>query len=319
MKFEDVKNIAVLGSGAMGHGIAQRYAMGGYQVKVYDVMEEALKNAEKLIRQNLEVFVEEGWFEAEEIEPTMARISYTTDLEEAVKDAQYVQETVPERPEIKKATYEAIDAILPEDAIIVSNASALNPFELVPERRLPNFSTAHWYAPPHIIPLVEVAKGEQTKDEVVDVIMAVLKKCGKAPVRMEKFVKGYIINRLQILLNTEVYYLLENGICTPEMLDIAVKASFMPRGCVLGLVQRMDFGGLDITCNNLINKSYQIPEVPERPSVLFDHFEKGELGVKTGKGFFDYTGREKSELLKTRDQRLIQVLKATEPFIEQQI
>jgi len=319
MRFEDVKTIAVLGSGTMGHGIAQRYAMGGYQVKVYDVVEAALQNAEKLIRQNLEVFAEEEWFDAAEIENVMARISYTTDLAEAVNGAQYVQETVPERPEIKKATYEQLDALLPEDVIIVSNASALNPFELVPERRLPNFSTAHWYAPPHIVPLVEVAKGEQTKDEVVDVVMAVLKKCGKAPVRMEKYVKGYIINRLQILLNTEVYYLLENGICTPEMLDMAVKASFMPRGCVLGLVQRMDFTGLDITCNNLINKSYEIPEVPERPSIIFDHFEKGELGVKTGKGFFDYEGRDKAEVLKLRDQRLIQVFKATEHLIDQQV
>ena len=109
MKFEDVKSIAVLGSGTMGHGIAQRYAMGGYQVKVYDVVEDALKNAERLIRQNLEVFVEEGWFEAAEIEPTMARISYTTDMAEAVKDVRYVQETVPERPEIKKATYAQLD------------------------------------------------------------------------------------------------------------------------------------------------------------------------------------------------------------------
>lgn len=319
MKFEDVKKIAVLGSGTMGHGIAQRYAMGGYEVHLYDVVETALENAKKLIRQNLEVFAEEEWFVADDIEATMARISYTTDMAEAVKDVQFVQETVPERPEIKRETYEKLDKILPEDVIIVSNASALNPFELVPERRLPMFSTAHWYAPPHIVPLVEVAKGEKTRDDVVETVMAVLKKCGKAPVRMEKYVKGYIINRLQILLNTEVYYLLENGICTPEMLDMAVKASFMPRGCVLGLVQRMDFTGLDITCNNLINKSYVIPEVPERPAVLFDHFEKGELGVKTGKGFFDYSGRDKAEVLKLRDQRLIQVFKATEHLIDQQV
>lgn len=106
MKFEDVKSIAVLGSGVMGHGIAQRYAMGGYQVKMYDVMEEALQNAEKLIRQNLEVFVEEDWFNAEEVDNVMGRISYTTDLAEAVKDVQYIQESVPEKPEIKRATYE---------------------------------------------------------------------------------------------------------------------------------------------------------------------------------------------------------------------
>lgn len=319
MKFEDVKSIAVLGSGVMGHGIAQRYAMGGYQVKMYDVMEEALQNAEKLIRQNLEVFVEEDWFNAEEVDNVMGRISYTTDLAEAVKDVQYIQESVPEKPEIKRATYEKLDQLLPMDVIIVSNASALNPFELVPERRLPMFSTAHWFAPPHIVPLVEVARGEQTREEVTEIILAVLEKCGKSPVRMDKYVKGYIINRLQILLNTEVYYLLENGVCTPEMLDKAVKASFMPRGMVLGLVQRMDFTGLDITCNNLINKSYQIPEVSERPAILFDHYDKGELGVKTGKGFFDYSGRDKNEVFKERDKRLIEVLKATEHLIDKQV
>ena len=319
MKFEDVKKIAVLGSGTMGHGIAQRYAMGGYEVHLYDVMEAALKNAEKMIRQNLEVFAEEDWFDISQLETVMGRISYTTSLEEAVKNIQFVQESVPEKPEIKKATYEQLDQLLPMDVIIVSNASALNPFELVPARRLPMFSTAHWFAPPHIVPLVEVARGEETKEEVTEVILQVLKKCGKAAVRMDKYIKGYIINRLQLLLNTEVYYLLENGVCTPEMLDMAVKASLMPRGMVLGLVQRMDFTGLDISCSNLINKSYQIPEVSDRPAIIFDHYDKGEYGVKTGKGFFDYSGRDKAEVLKLRDQRLIQVLKASEDLIDKQV
>ncbi len=320
MKFEDVKKIAVLGSGTMGHGIAQRYAMGGYKVNVYDIADAALENAKVMVETNLGTFIEEGYISEEDAKLVLSRIHYTTDLKEAVAGVQYIQETVPERPEIKKTIYEQLDTILPmEDVIIASNASTLNPFVLVPERRLPMFTTAHWFAPPHIIPLVEVAKGEQTKEEVMDIVMAILKQCGKTPVRMEKYVPGYIINRIQVLLNTEVFYLLDNGVCTPEMLDMAVKASLMPRGMVLGLVQRYDFTGLDISANNILNASYVMPETSKRPAILFDHVDKGELGVKTGKGFFDYSGRETKEVLKKRDKMLIRVLKATEDLIDQQV
>ena len=320
MKLEDVKKIAVLGSGTMGHGIAQRYAMGGYEVSVYDIADAALENAKVMVETNLATFIEEGYMSAEEANAAAKRIHYTTDLGDAVRDAQFVQESVPERPEIKKNIYEKLDEILPmEGVIIASNASTLNPFILVPERRLPMFTTAHWFAPPHIIPLVEVARGEQTTEVVMEIVMGILKKCGKTPVRMEKYVPGYIINRFQVLLNTEVFYLLDNGVCTPEMLDMAVKASLMPRGMVLGLVQRYDFTGLDISANNILNGSYVMPETSKRPAILFDHVDKGELGVKTGKGFFDYSGRETKEVLKKRDKMLIKVLKATEDMINQQI
>jgi len=215
--------------------------------------------------------------------------------------------------------FEELDQLLPDDVIIVSNASSLNPFKLMPERRLPYFTTAHWFAPPQIIPLVEVAKGERTTEETMSTAIGLLKQCGKAPVRLEKFVPGYIINRLQILLNTEVFYLLDNGICTPEQLDLAVKASLMPRGMVLGLVQRYDFTGLDISANNIINASYVMPETSKRPKALFDHVDKGELGVKTGKGFFDYSGRSYEELCKKRDKMLFKVLKATKDLITDKV
>ena len=319
MKLEDIKKIAVLGSGTMGHGIAQRYAMGGYEVSVYDISEEALKNAKLMVHTNLKTFIEEELLNSEQAKEAEGRIQYSANLEDALKNVQYVQETVPERPEIKENIFKEADRILPADTIIVSNASTLNPFTLVPKDRLPVFTTAHWFAPPHIVPLVEVAKGEETREDVMETVLAVLKKCGKTPVRMEKYVPGYIINRIQVLLNTEVFYLLENGICTPEMLDMAVKASFMPRGMVLGLVQRYDFTGLDITANNIINASYVMPETSKRPPALFNHVDKGELGVKTGKGFFDYSGRDKKDVLKKRDKMLIDVLKSTEKFINQQV
>ena len=145
--------------------------------------------------------------------------------------------------------------------------------------------------------------------------IALLDRCGKTAVRMEKFVPGYIINRIQILLNTEVFYLLDNGICTPEQIDLAVKASLMPRGMVLGLVQRYDFTGLDISANNIVNASYVMPETSKHPKALFDHVEKGELGVKTGRGFYDYDGRSPAELSQKRDRMLLRVFRNTQDMI----
>jgi len=319
MNLQDIKKVAVLGAGTMGPGIAQAYATGGYEVSMYTRSEGTLEKAKTMLQTNLGTFVEEGMLTKEESEAIAARVTYTTDVAEAVKDAQFIQETVAEKPDIKTDIFKQLDELLPDDAIIVSNASSLNPFLYVPERRQANFTTAHWYAPPHIIPLVEVAKGENTSESTMEITIALLEKCGKTAVRMEKFVPGYIINRIQILLNTEVFYLLDNGICTPDQIDLAVKASLMPRGMVLGLVQRYDFTGLDISANNITNASYVMPETSKRPTALFDHVEKGELGVKTGKGFFDYGGRSTTELSKERDKKLIEVFKATGHMIKEKI
>ena len=319
MKLADIKKIAVLGAGTMGPGIAQSYAMGGFEVSLYTRSTGTLDKAKIMLRSNLDTFVEEGLMSVAEAKDAQERISFTNVLSEAIKGAQFLQETVAEKPDIKTGLFSEIDRSVPEDVIIVSNASSLNPFILVPENRLPNFATAHWYAPPQIIPLVEVAKGEKTSEETMETTISLLDKCGKIAVRMEKFVPGYIVNRIQILLNTEVFYLLDNGICTPEQLDLAVKASLMPRGLVLGLVQRFDFTGLDISANNIINGSYKIPEIGKRPRALFDHVDKGELGVKTGKGFFDYSGRTPAEIAKKRDKMLFKVFSVAKDIMREKI
>lgn len=321
MKIENIKKVAVLGAGTMGPGIAGAYASGGYEVNIY-ARPEAVgekEKAQEMLKTNLKTLTEKECLTREEAEGILERITFYDSIEETVRGCQYVQETVAERPQIKKNVFELLDQILPEDTIIVTNTSSLNPFELIPESRKSCFATAHWFAPPHIIPLVEVAKGERTAESTMEIVMSVLKKCKKSPVRLEKFVPGYIINRLQILLNTEIFYLLDEGICTPEMLDKAVKSSLLPRGLVLGLVQRYDFTGLDISANNITNASYVMPPTSKHPECLFSKVERGDLGVKTGKGFYDYGGRSVQELCKIRDERLIDVLKAAGDLIDKQI
>jgi 3-hydroxyacyl-CoA dehydrogenase len=316
---KDIKKIAILGAGTMSPGIAQSFASGGYGVCVYNFRELELPQAKQVLQANLDTFVEEDWYTAEQADDIRNRIRFTTDLADALNGAQFVQETVSENADIKRSVFAQAEEFLTEDAILVCNASSLNPFELAPESRLANFAAAHWFAPPHILPLVEVCKGEKTSEATMRLTLELLKECGKTPVRLEKFVPGYLINRIQILLNAEVFYLLEEGICTPEQLDLAVKASFMPRGMVLGLVQRYDFTGLDISANNIENASYRIPETSAHPKALFSHVDKGELGVKTGKGFYDYGGRGVAELNKKRDKLLMRVLESTQEVVKQRI
>ena len=311
----NMKKITVLGAGTMSPGIAQSFASGGYEVCVWNHREPTLEKAERMLGANVATFEDEKIYDGQQAKDVLSRVSFTTDLEAALKDAFFVQETVAEKPDIKKELFEKAAALTDAETIVVSNASSLNPFTLAPESLLPRFAAAHWFAPPHIIPLVEVAKCEQTRPETIEKVMELLKECGKTPVCLEKFVPGYLINRIQILLNTEVFYLLSEGICNAEQLDLAVKASLMPRGLLLGLVQRYDFTGLDISANNIINSSYKMPPVDPRPKALFDHVDKGELGVKTGKGFYDYGGRSPQEISSERDRLLIRIFEANKDII----
>ena len=200
--------------------------------------------------------------------------------------------------------------------IIASNTSAMNIFEIVPEQLLPQQIICHWYAPPQLIPLVEVVKSEQAPQEYAEIAMEILKKCGKTAVLMKKFIQGYIVNRLQQCIQREVFFLMDHGYCDAEAIDLASKASFIPRACVLGLCKRIDFGGLDMTANNYKNHSYTMPkDGDEMPQTLAEHIERGELGIKTGHGFYDYSGQDIEMLKAKRDKQLFEVFRLEKKFL----
>jgi len=312
----DIKKIAVLGAGTMGPGIAQMYAIGGYDVTMWTRKEETREKAKQTLHKSLETFAEEGLIAPSEVETIFNRVSFALTVEEAVEGAQFIQETIVENKEAKRELYEQLDKCVGPDVILASNTSALNIFELVPESRLPQTVIAHWYAPPQLIPLVEVVKSEQAPEEYARITVELLEKCGKTPVLMKKFIRGYIANRLQMCLNQEVFYLLDNGYCTAEDIDKAVKASFIPRAVVLGICKRIDFGGVDMTANNFRNKSYTMPPEVDMPKTLEEMVEKGHLGFKSGKGFYDYTGVDKQELLAKRDKQLFEVFKLAKKFMD---
>ena len=313
----DIKKIAVLGAGTMGPGIAQTYAMGGYDVMMWTRSESTREKAIAALKTQLETFAEEGEIAAADIETIFGRINFAMTVEEAVKDADFIQETIVENRDAKTDLYKQLADCVSPDAIIASNTSAMNIFEIVPEKLLPQQIICHWYAPPHMIPLVEVVKSEEAPAEYAQIALDLLKKCGKTAVLMKKFIRGYIVNRLQQCLNREVFYLLDNGYCDAEAIDLAAKASFIPRACVLGLCKRADFGGLDMTANNYKNKSYTMPENgDEMPETLKELVEAGNLGIKTGKGFYDYSDTDIEALKEKRDKQLFEVFRLEKKFLD---
>jgi 3-hydroxybutyryl-CoA dehydrogenase len=248
----------------------------------------------------------------EAIAAILARVTFTNLLEAAASDADVICETVAESREVKSEIFAQLDKICSPETIFTSNTSSLNIFNLVPNSRLPNTLIAHWFSPPHIVPLVEVVKGPQTRDETMDLFTDLLRQMGRIPVRMEKFISGFVINRLYRALGRETFFLLDNGYITAEQLDLAAKVALAPRMMLLGLVQRYDFTGLDISAKNLQNPDFFDPPTDNKPKSLFDLVEKGYLGVKTGRGFFDYRGRTLEEILNERDTNLLRIYKNTD-------
>ncbi len=311
----DIKKIAVLGAGTMGPGIAQVYAMGGYQVTMWTRSESTREKAIAALKAQLETFEEENLL-SEPKEAVLDRIQFALTVEECVSGADFIQETIVEKADAKQALYEQLAAIVPADVLIASNTSALNIFEIIPEKLLPQQLICHWYAPPHVIPLVEVVKSEQAPQEYADIAVELLNRCGKTAVLMKKFSRGYIVNRLQQCLNQEVFYLIDNGYCDAEAIDLASKASFIPRACVLGICKRIDFGGVDMTYNNFKNKSYAAPQWDHIPNVLQEKVDANELGIKTGKGFYDYEGVDMEALKAKRDKQLFEIFRVTKKFMD---
>jgi 3-hydroxybutyryl-CoA dehydrogenase len=312
MKIDDIKKILIVGAGTMGHGMAQVFATEGYEVSLFSRTRETLDRASALLETSLATFSREGLVDGSKIPEIMGRIKMTQSLEEGAADADVAFETVVENKDTKIDIFNKLDALCPARTLLASNTTALNVFDFVKTSKPDKVLIGHWYTPPQLIPLVDIVKGPETSQESMQLMAGLIKKIGKTPLVMNKFSSGYVVSRIQIATLREIFYLLDNDIVTPEALDDAAKTGLALRMMVLGLVQRMDFGGLDLTYKSVTNPYVQSTLTPMdyKPKKLEELVKAGNLGVKTGKGFYDYKGRSEAELCEERDIKLIKMLKA---------
>lgn len=303
----EIRNVTVVGAGTMGHSLAQLFAQEGYDVRLHDLREEILARAREWIASNLRTLVEAGALERGLQEPVLNRIRMTTTIEEAVWDTDLVIEAIVEEEAAKRGLFRQLDAICPPKTILASNTSYMDIFRFVETRRPDKVLITHWFAPPHLIPLVEIVPGPGTSRQTVNRVKRLLIKVGKSPIVLSRFLPGFIANRLQSALTREVLHLLDNGYATPEEIDLATKAGFGLRIPILGLVKRMDYAGLDLAQRVIGNATYRPPPDRTRSETLDGRVARGKLGVKTGSGFYEYQGRSPEELMKERDLKLIKL------------
>jgi 3-hydroxybutyryl-CoA dehydrogenase len=301
MHSNEVNRIAVIGAGVMGHAIAQTFAQAGIHTALVDMNDHLLERALQLMRTNLATLAEYGTISENDILSIMGRVHPITDLAQAVGDVQFALEAVPEVPDIKKQIFRRLDECCPDEAVIASNTSALDVFKIAEMKRPERLVIAHWFAPAHILPLVEVAPGPKTDPESVDFTAELMKRIGKVPVVMKKSVPGFIVNQIQHAYGLAMLNLLEQDLASPEEIDKAVKYSLGIRLPILGVVQSIDFNGLDTVSNIVKSIGAVFPLIEKKVS-------KGHLGVKTSKGIYDYQGRSEGEILKKRDILCLKML-----------
>jgi 3-hydroxybutyryl-CoA dehydrogenase len=281
--------IAVIGAGLMGHGIAQVFALAGHDVTIYDSVNASLDSAKARILTNLRDLGDD--------QSAVERVRPCGELDQAVRDADYVVEAVLEDLPLKQRLFVEIERHVRPDTILASNTSVI-PITSIMEglRDRSRALGTHWWNPPYLVPLVEVIGTRWTSQQAIDWTMALHRDAGKSPVHVKKDVPGFVGNRLQHALWREAIALVEHGICDAETVDTVIKASFGRRLAVLGPLENADLVGTDLT---LAIHQTVLPDIEGRggPSPYLEQLvADGKLGMKAGEGFRRWTPAQQQEL-----------------------
>jgi 3-hydroxybutyryl-CoA dehydrogenase len=280
-----LQNIVVIGSGVMGRGIAYVSAVGGFTTTLVDINEAQLKSAEKEIDLIFDKAIQKNKLTQQEAHEARAFLSYSNHLIPAVKEADLVIEAVPEVTEIKKTIFEVIDQHAPASCVFTSNTSTMSPTELGSFTKRPEKVMAmHFFNPVQKMRLIEMVRGLETSDETVEKVKLAAEKMGKETVTINEF-PGFVTSRISALVGNEAFYMLQEGVGTPEEIDKAIKLGL---NYPMGPFELGDLVGLDTRLNNLKYLHEKLGE-KYRPAPLLEQYVKaGRLGRKTGRGVYDY-------------------------------
>jgi 3-hydroxybutyryl-CoA dehydrogenase len=309
MELDAIRRIGVVGAGLMGHGIAQVFASAGYDVGIYDVDAATLEAAKGRIASNFKPFIDLGLAAPADAERCLARVGLCRTLAALCAGADVVIEAILEDLKLKQETYAEIERHVRPDTLLTSNTSAISITrisEALGEKG--RFMGTHFWNPPHVLPCVEVIKGQFTDDRAFETVYALMAKVGKVPVRVHKDVPGFLGNRLQHAMWREAVSLCENGIASAEDIDKVVKYGFGARMPFIGPLETADLAGLKLT-RDIHEYLFPYLENARAASPLLAQLvADGATGVKAGKGFYAWTPEKAQQIIRKRDTVLLRIL-----------
>jgi 3-hydroxyacyl-CoA dehydrogenase len=310
MKVEEIKNVGIVGAGLMGHGIAQVFGIKGYRVNLYDKDPGILERAPEKIRANLQLFLELKVIEKSDLELCLSSINLCHAMSDLCKGRDIIIEAVSENLKVKQLVFAEMERYTSKQVLLCTNTSGIR-IEKISEglQNKDRVVGTHFWNPPHAVPCVEVVKSEHTSDEAFKTILDLMKKVGKEPVRVLKDVPGFLGNRLQLALFREALSLVEHGIAGAEDIDRVVKYGFGSRLPFIGPFETMDLAGHDLGYEV---QKYLFPELCSdlKPlNVLKRMVDDGLLGVKTGKGFYEWNDKTINDTIHRRDLGLLELAK----------
>ena len=302
---------AVIGTGMMGPGIALTLAFGGVRSAIISRNAESAEKGLKSARAALAMLESHELVDAAQAAAAIALISASDRFEAAVAAADIAIESAPEDMAFKQDLFARMDAIAKPDAVLASNTSGLSITAIAskcqrPERVL----TTHFWNPPHLMPLVEIVKGAKTSNDVALAVRDLLADCGKTPVIVNKDTPGQLGNRLQMALVREAVNIVEQGIADVEAIDLAAKAGFGLRLPAYGIFEHQDIVGLDMACAITDYVAADLYSERRAPELMRQHVRDGNLGAKSGKGFYDWSVKSADGVKARRDAWLVHVLRA---------
>jgi 3-hydroxybutyryl-CoA dehydrogenase len=299
-----IKRVAVIGAGLMGAGVACEFARFGYETAIYNTGKESSDRAMAQARQDLDLMAETRLITRRAADAAYRRLHPFTDLEEAASGADFVHESVLELLKLKQEVFARLDRACPPSVILATNTSGIRVSDIAsvashPERII----ATHYFQPPHFVPLVEVTPTDKTDPAVTERTIALLRGMRKKVVHIKVEVPAFIGNRIQAAIGREIQSLVDKGVATPEMIDDVIQFGFGRRMAYTGYFKRLDLIGLDFAYNSAKDRGYE----PWKP--IADHVERGELGMETGKGFYDWSGGKAVELHRWQNTELIRLMK----------
>lgn len=306
----NIHKIGIAGAGLMGASMSQIFAKFGYDVTVYDAFPAALEKGKALVEVNQKTQVESGEATAADAARILAALKFTDSME-ALADCDIIIESIIENLEIKQDFWAKLSRMVRPDCILTTNTSGISinaiAKDILGKHR---FLGMHWMNPAHLIPCIEIIRGDETDDASTDAVIALAHAVGKKTTVCKKDVPGFILNRLQLAILRESIALVEQGIANVEDVDACMKYGLGFRYAAFGPFEVVDFGGIDTFHHIASYLNKELCRETDVQKLLDDHYAAGEFGVKSGKGFYDYANGKDKEALQNRDEKFVKIYKA---------